>query len=293
MNGLLKLATEAHGGVDRWNQLTELKAHLSVTGGIWHVKGRPDVLKDIRIELPVHEERLTTHFVGQNKRFVFTPQQVSVEDEHGHVIEKRDEPRRAFDGQKFETPWDDLHVAYFDSYALCTYLTIPFLYTYPGFVTEELPPWREDGEEWRPLRAVFLTTSPVTRANRSHTLARMDCCAGKSMLSTSWAEPEDSITHTTIAKLTASRYLRLAESLHSTTISARFPIQFWLRSTSVRSLSVRAETARVGHIHKFDVVRFEKFCLTGLPPIEAPGRVFEILLRSIARPRPQCSPRDA
>ena len=32
MNGLLKLATEAHGGVDRWNQLTELKAHLSVTG---------------------------------------------------------------------------------------------------------------------------------------------------------------------------------------------------------------------------------------------------------------------
>jgi hypothetical protein len=155
MNGLLKPATEAHGGVDRWNQLTELKAHLSVTGGIWHVKGRPDVLKDIRIELPLHEERLTTHFVGQNKRFVFTPQQVSVDDEHGHVIEKRDEPRRAFDGQKFETPWDDLHVAYFDSYALWTYLTIPFLYTYPGFVTEELPPWREDGEEWRPLRAVF------------------------------------------------------------------------------------------------------------------------------------------
>lgn len=36
-----------------------------------------------------------------------------------------------------------------------TYLTIPFLYTYPGFVTEELPPWREDGETWRPLKATF------------------------------------------------------------------------------------------------------------------------------------------
>jgi hypothetical protein len=71
------------------------------------------------------------------------------------LIEKRDAPRRAFEGQRFETPWDDLHVAYFDSYALWTYLTIPFLYTYPGFVTEELPPWQEDGEEWRPLRAVF------------------------------------------------------------------------------------------------------------------------------------------
>jgi hypothetical protein len=45
----------------------------------------------------------------------------------------------------------DLDVAYFKSYALWTYLTIPFLYTYAGFVTEEPPPWREDGETWRPL----------------------------------------------------------------------------------------------------------------------------------------------
>lgn len=104
MNSLLKLATEAHGGVERWNRLNSLKAQLSVTGGIWHVKGRPDVLKDIRIELPLHEERLITHFVGQNKRFVFTPDQVSVEDERGHLIEKRDDPRRAFEGQSYETP---------------------------------------------------------------------------------------------------------------------------------------------------------------------------------------------
>ena len=76
MNSLLKLATEAHGGVDRWNDLRSLKANLSVTGGIWHVKGKPDILKDIRIELPLHKERLVTHFVGQNKRFVFTPKQL-------------------------------------------------------------------------------------------------------------------------------------------------------------------------------------------------------------------------
>ena len=57
MNSLLKLATEAHGGVDRWNHLKSLKADLSVTGGIWYVKGRHDVLKDNRIECPLHEER--------------------------------------------------------------------------------------------------------------------------------------------------------------------------------------------------------------------------------------------
>ena len=155
MNSLLRLATEAHGGVDRWSQLTELKAHLSVTGGIWQAMGKPDLFKDIRIGLSLHEERLTTHCLGQNKRFVFTPHQVSVEDEQGHIIEKRDDPRHAFAGVSFETPWDDLPAAYFESHALWTYLTIPFLYTYPGFVTEELPPWREDGEEWRPLKAIF------------------------------------------------------------------------------------------------------------------------------------------
>ena len=204
MNGLLKLATDAHGGVERWRQLNTLKAHLSVTGAIWHVKGKPDVLKDIRIEFPLREQRVVTHFVGQDKRFVFTPDRVSVEDEHGRLTEKRDDPGDAFAGQTMETPWDDLHVAYFDSYALWTYLTIPFLYTYPGFVTEELPPWEEDGEVWRPLRAVFLTASPATRASKSHISARTACCAGTSTLSTSWEAPEDSTTPMTIARLTAS-----------------------------------------------------------------------------------------
>ena len=30
----------------------------------------------------------------------------------------------------------------------------PFLYTYPGFVTEELAPWEENGEPWRPLKVI-------------------------------------------------------------------------------------------------------------------------------------------
>jgi hypothetical protein len=48
-----------------------------------------------------------------------------------------------------------MHVAYFSSYALWNYLTIPFLYTYPGFGTAELAPWQENGEEWRPLNVIF------------------------------------------------------------------------------------------------------------------------------------------
>ena len=51
-----------------------------------------------------------------------------------------------------------LHVVYFASYALWSYLTIPFLYTYPGFVSEEIAPWEEDGEQWRALRVTFPDT---------------------------------------------------------------------------------------------------------------------------------------
>ncbi len=45
--------------------------------------------------------------------------------------------------------------AYFASEALWTYLTSPFLYTYPGSESEEIEPWHENGEEWRGLKVTF------------------------------------------------------------------------------------------------------------------------------------------
>jgi hypothetical protein len=48
-----------------------------------------------------------------------------------------------------------LHLAYFTGCAMWTFLTVPFLLNEPGFITEELDPWREDGETWRRLRALF------------------------------------------------------------------------------------------------------------------------------------------
>ena len=154
MPDLLRAAVEAHGGLLRWNQLNAVKASLSITGAIWQLKGKPDVLRDSSIEAELRKERLTTHFNGQGKRTIFEPNRITVETESGHFVDSRDNPRSAFRGHTRETPWDDMHVAYFSSYALWNYLTIPFLYTYPGFVTEELAPWQENGEEWRQLRVI-------------------------------------------------------------------------------------------------------------------------------------------
>src|SRR5271166_4624317 len=155
MNELLTLAVGAHGGLNHWNRFTNLTATASITGALLQFKNTSGLLTRVSVEALLHEQRVTTHLVGRNKRLVFTPQRVASETEDGQLLEERNDPRSAFRGQRQDTPWDDLHVAYFNSYALWTYLTIPFLYTYPEFVTEELPPWREDGETWRPLKVTF------------------------------------------------------------------------------------------------------------------------------------------
>jgi hypothetical protein len=154
MNELLQVAVDAHGGLERWNQLKTVKASVSITGAIWQVKGKPDVLKDVSIEAELHNQRLTTQYNGQGKRTVFEPNRIAIRTESGRLVDSRDDPRAAFRGHTRQTPWDDMHVAYFSSYALWNYLTIPFLYTYPGFMAEELAPWEENGEQWRPLKVI-------------------------------------------------------------------------------------------------------------------------------------------
>jgi hypothetical protein len=155
MNELLKLAVDAHGGLDRWNRLKTITASMSITGGIWHLKSRPDVLKDVVIEASLHEEKVVTRYRDQNRCTIFTPHEIISKSEDGKRFERRANPRASFEGQTRETPWDDIHVAYFQSEALWTYLTTPFLYTYPGFVTEEIAPWQENGETWRRLKVTF------------------------------------------------------------------------------------------------------------------------------------------
>jgi hypothetical protein len=53
------------------------------------------------------------------------------------------------------TPWDELHRAYFNGEALWTYLTTPFLLVEDGVRVEELEAWQEGTETWRVLRAYF------------------------------------------------------------------------------------------------------------------------------------------
>jgi hypothetical protein len=155
MDDLLETAVTAHGGLDRWNQITSITVDASIGGAFWSLKNQGDALKQIRFEVETTQQHLTMDFIGQDKRSVFDPFRVEMQDSGGDLVEARDDPEASFDGHQFETPWDDLHLAYFTGEALWTYLNIPFLYTTAGFSTEEISPIDVDGETWRRLKVTF------------------------------------------------------------------------------------------------------------------------------------------
>ena len=169
MNDLLNQALNAHGGLDRWNKVKAIEVAASITGAIWYVKGNGDFLKNVVLTAEKGDERLTVDFPGQNKRATFEPSRIVIQSADGTLIEARDNPEEAFAGQQRETPWNDVHVIYFVGEALWTYLNIPFLYTYEGFTTEEIPSIQVEGEPWRRLKATFPDTV------KSHTREQISC----------------------------------------------------------------------------------------------------------------------
>jgi len=155
MNELLDTAVAAHGGLDRWNQVKSINFDASINGAFWHLKGQGDALKDVHLAVETGRQQVTIEFAGQDKQSVFEPHQVVVRHGDGTLIEAREDPERSFHGHQFDTPWDDVHLAYFVGEAQWTYVNMPFLATLPGFGTEEIDPIEADGETWRRLEVTF------------------------------------------------------------------------------------------------------------------------------------------
>jgi hypothetical protein len=181
MNDLLKTVIEAHGGLERWNQLDTVSARLAQGGALWGLKGQDGALDDVVVTASLHEERVSHRpFGAADRRSSFTPERVAIETDDGTVIEALDQPRASFAGHTPETPWSTLQLAYFAGYAMWTYLTQPFTFTLPGFQTSELESWDEAGQQWRPLRVVWPSnlathsTEQTLYFNNNGLLARHD-----------------------------------------------------------------------------------------------------------------------
>jgi hypothetical protein len=121
MSDLLKQAVAVHGGLERWNAFSRLTARVRIGGALWTLKQQETLLADINVGIETRTERLVIAlFGGADQRSVFRPDLLKIE------TTERSNPESAFAGHTQETPWDPLHVAYFASLALWTYLTLPF-----------------------------------------------------------------------------------------------------------------------------------------------------------------------
>ncbi|MEH1927026.1 hypothetical protein [Nostoc sp.] len=169
MNELLNLAVKAHGGLERWNKVKSVKVAASITGAIWFVKSKGDALKNVVMTVETKKEQLIMDFPGQDKRSIFEPARIVIEKTDGTLIDARNDPEKSFEGHQRETPWDDIHVAYFSGEALWTYLNTPFLYTHESFATEEISSIQVEGETWRRLKVTFPDTV------KSHTREQISC----------------------------------------------------------------------------------------------------------------------
>jgi hypothetical protein len=156
MNELLARVIDAHGGIDIWNRYEKVKVTIVSGGGFFRLKGVPQDSTPRHMTVWLHEERSSVSpFGAPDQRTMFTPGKIAIEKIDGAIVAERHSPRDSFAGHQMNTPWDALHRAYFNGYAMWTYLTTPFLLAMDGVDVEETEPWREGTETWRVLRAYF------------------------------------------------------------------------------------------------------------------------------------------
>ena len=151
---LLDDAIDASGSLARWNSLSRFTLHLSVGGALFGDAGHAREFKDVTAEgsTRTHSVRFTG-ITGGEQSGAFAPDAITIENLDGQVLRTWRNPSLAFPSNGAHALADELHLVFFCGVQIWNYLTTPFLLARPDVVVEELPPWQENNETWRRLRA--------------------------------------------------------------------------------------------------------------------------------------------
>jgi hypothetical protein len=166
---ILSTIIEAHGGLARWRSYSKVEVNAVTGGGLFPLKGLMPDPSTRAMTVWLHEERASVKpFGAPDQRTNFTPDHLAIEKLNGTTVSEWHEPRSQFIGHGLSSAWGPVHRAYFNGYAMWTYLTTPFLLVYEGVQVEEEEPWVENEREtWRVIRAFFpgtiATHCPVQR----------------------------------------------------------------------------------------------------------------------------------
>jgi hypothetical protein len=135
---LLDRALAAHGGLERWEQATEVRATVHGSGLLFLARGQRDPGGSFVAR--AHEPHVVAErFDRPGWRGISTPDRVRIETLDGALVDERADPRAAFrHSLRRQLRWDDLDLLYFAGYAMWNYLTAPFLLARPGVQTRQL-----------------------------------------------------------------------------------------------------------------------------------------------------------
>jgi hypothetical protein len=156
MSDLATDVLDAHGGLARWREFSRVDATIVTGGKLWGIKGQPQDATPRRMTVTLQRQWASVQpFGAPDQKTDFTADRVAIEKLDGRVIAELPHPRDSFGGHELETPWTPLQRAYFNGYALWTYLATPFLLSLPGFTADEIDPVTDRGETWRGLRVHY------------------------------------------------------------------------------------------------------------------------------------------
>ena len=156
MSDLLNKVLDAHGGLDAWRCFERVEATIISGGLMFELKGQPQDPTPRRMAVALQREWASVQpFGADDQKTDFTPDRVAIEKLDGTVVAELMDPEASFEGDDLHTPWNPLQRAYFNGYALWTYLTSPFLMVLPGFSARELDPIEDDGRTLTGLQLTF------------------------------------------------------------------------------------------------------------------------------------------
>ena len=97
MPDLLDLALNAHGGLDRWRQVQSLDVRVSLTGGLYRLKGYPDGVPNTLMHVETRRIAVdVSPWIGMGTVGHFVPDRVWITDGERRVIDQRSDPRASF-----------------------------------------------------------------------------------------------------------------------------------------------------------------------------------------------------
>jgi hypothetical protein len=157
MQELIRLAIEAHGGLDRWKQIRQVSATFAPGGIGLKQRGQEAFTRmPTRVTVDTREPKtIFRPFLASEQFGIFEPYRTAVETSDGALLEELRNPRDSFKDMPAGTPWSATQLVYFAGYAMAMYLTLPFSLLREGIECQEVEPWLEDGETWRALKVTF------------------------------------------------------------------------------------------------------------------------------------------